>query len=104
MHTFTNYIRIMSNTDEYSSVEGTVELVKRLQDSGVSAIAIHCRKPSDRTSVKPDYSIIGEILKVAKVPISINGGLNSLEDANMIEKVHGGYYLLTCPIFYHLRI
>lgn len=63
--------------------------MKKLEDAGVSAIAIHCRLPSDHTSVMPNYSIIEPIKKVINIPLTINGGLNSLEKANEMERSYG---------------
>ena len=57
------------------------EIVHILQESGVSAIAVHGRTKSMNYKGLADWNIIGEIKSFAKVPIFGNGDVQSLAEA-----------------------
>ncbi|GFO48521.1 tRNA-dihydrouridine synthase [Plakobranchus ocellatus] len=58
-----------------------VEIAKRLEGIGVEALTIHCRTRSQGHSGEADWSWIEKVKKVVNIPIIVNGGINSPQDA-----------------------
>lgn len=58
-----------------------VEIAKRLEDVGVKAITIHCRTRAQGHSGEVDYSWIPKVKSIVSIPVVVNGGIFSAEDA-----------------------
>jgi len=58
-----------------------LEVAKRLEDAGASALTIHCRTKTQGHSGEPDWSWIPKIKEIIKIPVALNGGIFSAEDA-----------------------
>lgn len=58
-----------------------LDIAKRLEDVGIKALTIHCRTRSQGHSGSPDWSWIPKIKEVVKIPVAVNGGIFSAEDA-----------------------
>lgn len=58
-----------------------VEIAQRLQDVGVSALTIHCRTRKMGHRGDPDWSWINKVKEKVSIPIVLNGGVFSAEDA-----------------------
>jgi len=52
-----------------------------LQDEGVDLITIHARLNGEKFCRRPRWAIVGEVRHAISVPIFINGGIMSVEDA-----------------------
>lgn len=64
-----------------------LEVVRILQDCGVSAITVHARTRKQEFSGRSDWDAISEIKRISSVPIIGNGDVESLIDAvRMIEQ------------------
>jgi tRNA-dihydrouridine synthase B len=57
-----------------------LEVAKRVEDAGASAITVHCRTRCQGHSGDPDWSWIPKIKEVVSIPVALNGGIFSAED------------------------
>lgn len=57
-----------------------LEIAKRLEDIGVSALTIHCRTRKMGHRGEPDWSWIPKIKEVVKIPVVLNGGVFTADD------------------------
>lgn len=58
-----------------------LEVAKRLEDVGAQALTVHCRTRSQGHSGEADWSWIPRIKEVVKIPVIVNGGIFTAEDA-----------------------
>lgn len=74
--------------------EKTFELVGKLAQSGISALAVHCRTPSERPSNPGDWCVFKSIKKILLpygIPLIANGDAFSLEDCRKLMQKEGDY-------------
>jgi len=57
------------------------EVAKRLENVGARALTIHCRTSKQGHSGEADWSFIPNIKEVVKIPVVVNGGVFTAEDA-----------------------
>ncbi len=58
-----------------------LDIAKRLEDAGIAALTVHCRPRSDGHSGDPDWSWIAKVKEVVSIPVALNGGVMTAEDA-----------------------
>lgn len=58
-----------------------VELAKMLEDVGIRALTVHCRTRQQGHSGDPDWSWIPRIKEVVSMPVILNGGIMTPQDA-----------------------
>ncbi len=58
-----------------------VDLARRLEDVGVSALTIHCRTANMGHSGAADWTWAGKAQSVVKIPVIVNGDVKSADDA-----------------------
>jgi tRNA-dihydrouridine synthase B len=58
-----------------------VELARMLEDVGIQALTVHCRTRQQGHSGDPDWSWIPRIKAAISIPVVLNGGVMSPEDA-----------------------
>lgn len=58
-----------------------VEIAERLEDVGIAALTIHCRTRKMGHRGDPDWSWINRVKEKVSIPIVLNGGVFSAEDA-----------------------
>lgn len=58
-----------------------LDIAKRIEDAGASALTIHCRTRKQGHSGDPDWSWISRVKEVINIPVALNGGVFTAEDA-----------------------
>ncbi len=66
-----------------------VEVAKVLESIGVSALTVHCRTRVQAHKGEVDYSWIPKIKEAVKIPIIVNGGIDSPEKAKYVFETTG---------------
>lgn len=57
-----------------------LEVAKRMEDAGASALTIHCRTRSEGHKGDADWSWIPKIKEVVKIPVFLNGNVLNAQD------------------------
>lgn len=84
-HPVTAKIRIIDELD----VEPTLDLCKRLENSGAQAITIHGRIKEKFYSGPVSFNIISEVREALNIPVIANGGVMGLKTYNEIRRETG---------------
>ncbi len=58
-----------------------VDLARRLEDAGVTAITLHCRTAQMGHSGAADWSWAARVREVVSIPVIVNGDIKSADDA-----------------------
>ena len=66
-----------------------VEIARRLEDAGVSAVAIHARTKAQMYSGRADWDRIGEVKRAVSIPVIANGDVFEAKDAVRILNCTG---------------
>lgn len=66
-----------------------VEIAKRAETAGVSAVAVHGRTRAQQYSGKADYVAIGRVKAAVKIPVFGNGDVRSGADALRLKELSG---------------
>ena len=66
-----------------------VEIARRLEDAGVSAVAIHARTKVQMYSGRADWDRIGEVKRAVSIPVIANGDVFEAKDAVRILNCTG---------------
>ncbi|XP_052198027.1 uncharacterized protein LOC127804949 [Diospyros lotus] len=67
----------------------TVELARRIEKTGVSALAVHGRKVSDRPRDPAKWGEIADIVAALSIPVIANGDVFEYEDIQRIKVATG---------------
>ncbi|KAK8896807.1 hypothetical protein M9Y10_014728 [Tritrichomonas musculus] len=67
-------------------IEGTIDFAKKLEEAGVSVIAVHGRYQHRNKKADVSTDIIKKVVEAVKIPVIANGGVNSAEDAASLLK------------------
>ena len=66
-----------------------VEIARRAEQAGVSAIAVHARTREQFYAGKADWNIIREVKQAVKVPVIGNGDVRTVQDAERLLQESG---------------
>ena len=58
-----------------------LEVAKRIEDAGAMGLTIHCRTRKQAHNGEPAWHWIPKIKEVVKIPVVVNGGIMSAQDA-----------------------
>jgi tRNA-dihydrouridine synthase len=58
-----------------------LEFCRFLEGEGVDLISVHARRPGEKFCRRPQWEAVAPIRRAVKVPILVNGGIFSVEDA-----------------------
>ncbi|KAL2504313.1 Aldolase-type TIM barrel family protein [Abeliophyllum distichum] len=76
------------------SSQDTVELARRIEKTGVSALAVHGRKVADRPRDPAKWSEIADVVAALSVPVIANGDVFDYEDFERIKVATGASSLM----------
>ncbi|XXG49026.1 hypothetical protein AAC387_Pa02g3318 [Persea americana] len=71
------------------SSQDTVELARRIEKTGVSALAVHGRRVADRPRDPAKWSEIADIAAALSIPVIANGDVFEYEDLQRIKDATG---------------
>lgn len=71
------------------SPEDTIELARRIEKMGVSAIAVHGRKVADRPRDPAQWDVIGQAVSALSIPVIANGDVFDYADFQRIKDATG---------------
>lgn len=66
-----------------------VDVAKMVEDAGAQALTIHCRTRAQGHGGEPDFSWIGRVKKAVRIPIIVNGGLDTTEKIHRVFEETG---------------
>ncbi|KAI3524480.1 hypothetical protein L1887_03136 [Cichorium endivia] len=72
-----------------NSTQDTIELSKRIEKTGVSAVAVHVRRVADRPRDPANWSAIAHVMDTLSIPVIANGDVFEYEDFHNIRAVTG---------------
>jgi tRNA-dihydrouridine synthase 2 len=75
--------------DNKTSNERTLDLLKRIESTGVNAIGIHCRFTHERPRQPGHWEVFDELIQELKVPIIANGDVWNLQDLQKLKNSTG---------------
>ncbi|KAL3653196.1 hypothetical protein CASFOL_002877 [Castilleja foliolosa] len=71
------------------SPQDTVELARRIEKTGVSALAVHGRKVADRPRDPAKWDEIADVVAAVSIPVIANGDVFEYEDIERIKVATG---------------
>ncbi|KAL5705535.1 tRNA-dihydrouridine(20) synthase [NAD(P)(+)] [Ranunculus cassubicifolius] len=71
------------------SSQDTVELARRIEKTGVSALAVHGRQVADRPKDPAKWSGIADVVAALSIPVIANGDVFEYEDIQRIKTATG---------------
>ncbi|XP_074555555.1 uncharacterized protein LOC141811402 [Curcuma longa] len=81
--TITCKIRLLASSQE------TVELARRIEKTGVSALAVHGRKVKDRPRDPANWNEIADVVASLSIPVIANGDVFEYEDFGRMKDATG---------------
>jgi len=70
-----------------NTYEETIELVKKIEATGVSAITVHCRRKKEQEKDPGHWDVFKLIREAVKIPVIANGDIFNYEDMEKIRKM-----------------
>ncbi len=71
------------------TVQGTVELCRRLENAGAAAISVHCRERYMSYKEPADWSLLRPIVDAVHVPVIANGDIYTRKDMDVVRQLSG---------------
>ncbi len=73
----------------YDNLEETVSFAKRLESTGISALAVHCRTVNERPKDRGHWDYFEPIVRALSIPVILNGDIFSREDIDSVLEMSG---------------
>ena len=71
-----------------------LEVIKELEEAGVSLIGIHARTKKELYMGQPHYELLKDLRKKMNVPLAVSGNIFTLDDAINALKITGADYVM----------
>ncbi|TPX65564.1 hypothetical protein SpCBS45565_g05060 [Spizellomyces sp. 'palustris'] len=78
-------IRMLAASESQTAIERTIDLMKRIEQTGVKAIGVHCRFKDERPQDPGHWDIFEPIANAVQVPVIANGDIFSLADVRKLQ-------------------
>lgn len=78
-------IRMIPKSEDGDFIQNTVKFVKRIQDTGIKALGVHCRFTFEKPREPGHWEIFEHLSKVMTIPLIANGDFYSLEDIAKLQ-------------------
>ena len=85
-------VKIRIGEDDNS--QKLIESCKFFEDSGVDLITVHARLYGEKFCRKPRWHVLADVIPVLHVPVVVNGGIFSVDDARECLQQSGGAGLM----------
>ena len=79
-------IRLIPGTSDETFISRTIDFVKRMERTGISAIGVHCRFTHEKPRDPGHWEIFDQLSKIIKIPLIANGDFYSLDDITRIQQ------------------
>jgi tRNA-dihydrouridine synthase B len=66
-----------------------IDVAKMIEDNGAQALTVHCRTRAQGHEGEPDYSWVPRIKEAVRIPVIVNGGIESAEAAKNVFDTTG---------------
>ncbi len=71
------------------TMQGTVELCRRLENAGAAAISVHCRERHTSYKEPANWSLLRPIVDAVHVPVVANGDIYTSKDMDVVRQLSG---------------
>lgn len=70
-------------------MDATIELVKKIEETGIAAIAVHCRYTWERPREPSHWDVLSRIAESIKIPLIANGDVFNGESLKKMKEIPG---------------
>ncbi|KAJ3276979.1 tRNA-dihydrouridine(20) synthase [NAD(P)+]-like [Terramyces sp. JEL0728] len=82
-------IRLLDATADQTTEERTIELLQKIEKTGVKAIGVHCRYTHERPRQPGHWDVFEKLAPSIRIPLIANGDIYSLEDVHKLKSSFG---------------
>jgi tRNA-dihydrouridine synthase 2 len=82
-------IRLVVEKDGRSTLQRTCELLKRIENTGVKAIGIHCRFHYEKPREPGHWEYFNQLAESVSIPVIANGDLFTMDDIDRLRADKG---------------
>ena len=75
-------------------IEKTLDLCRKVEATGVAALAVHMRTPDERPQHKAHWDRLPAIVKALRIPVIANGDIEVYEDIEKIKSLTGAHSVM----------
>ncbi|KAI8999340.1 hypothetical protein BC832DRAFT_534365 [Gaertneriomyces semiglobifer] len=82
-------IRLLPATATETTIERTIDLMQRIERTGVQAIGVHCRFKEERPRDPGHWEVFGPLSTAVSIPVIANGDIYSVADMKKLAESTG---------------